>query len=114
MTAPWQRTVTPAVPLAHAPSPSLYLLLTSRPALLGVSAQMYGVGVLANSGNGYLHDGVERCWDDWQRGIERANCSSESVMGKARATLGFFSTTRTRTRQYPCPRPRVRVSRAHG
>ncbi|KAI0267922.1 hypothetical protein BGY98DRAFT_1190829 [Russula aff. rugulosa BPL654] len=62
--------------------------LTSRPALLGVSAQMHGVGVLANSGNGYLHDGVKRRWDDWQRGIERANCSSESVMlNKADAPL---------------------------
>jgi hypothetical protein len=44
----WQPTVTlAAVPLARAPSPLIFAL-TSRPALLGISAQMRDVGVPAS------------------------------------------------------------------
>ena len=57
---------------------ALKRLVTSRPAMLGVSAQMCGVGVPAgdkrtvlatrgDGGDGSQRDGVERCWDDWHR-----------------------------------------------
>src|SRR6266576_405571 len=58
VTMPWQPTVTPAAPLAHASSPSSYppsCLVISRPTLLGVFAQMRGVGIPASYSQSHLH-----------------------------------------------------------
>ena len=56
---PWQPTVTPAVPLVyarlHPPHIRPKCLVTSRPILLGVSAQMYSVGVPASDSQSHLH-----------------------------------------------------------
>ena len=57
---------------------ALKCLVTSRPAVLGVSVHMCGVGVptgdkrtvlatRGDGGDGSQRDGVERCWDDWHR-----------------------------------------------
>jgi hypothetical protein len=59
VTMPWQPMVTPATPLAPASSSpskgSLKRLVTSRPTLLGVSAQMRGVGIPVSNSQTYLH-----------------------------------------------------------
>jgi hypothetical protein len=59
-TMPWQPTVAPVAPLARASSPPMItstfrLLVTSRPTLLGVSAQMHGVSVPASDPQSHLH-----------------------------------------------------------